>query len=460
MSQPKVSFYNLAWRWHFYAGLFVAPFMVMLALTGIIYLFKPQLDPLMYGNLLNVSAGHHTLSADEQLRRVQVAYPQGQIKQYLPPVNIERSAQFVVKNDGHELNVFIDPYRGEILGDQDAKSNLQAIARAIHGELMIGTLGDRLIELSAGWGIMLVISGLYLWWPRGKSSAGVLWPRLSNRGRLFWRDLHVVTGFWGAALLLVMLLSGMTWTGVWGKQYAELWNRFPAAMWNEVPKSDQEARSLNTATRQTVPWAMENTPMPMSGDHAEHMTHGAATTAPAAPTISLQEVQNIAAQRKVEPGYSITFPTTATGVFTIALFADDPRNDATLHVDQYTGNVLADVRWQHYSTVARATEVGVMLHEGKMFGVFNQIAVLLVCLMILLSAVSGVVIWWKRRPQGRLGAPPLRHDLPKWKTAMVIMFALAVAFPLVGASLIVVWVLDRVLLSRLMGKAESASPST
>ena len=70
MTQPKVSFYNLAWRWHFYAGLLVAPFMVMLALTGIIYLFKPQLDPLMYGELLNVPAGHHSLSADELLKRV------------------------------------------------------------------------------------------------------------------------------------------------------------------------------------------------------------------------------------------------------------------------------------------------------------------------------------------------------------------------------------------------------
>jgi len=102
----------------------------------------------------------------------------------------------------------------------------------------------------------------------------------------------------------------------------------------------------------------------------------------------------------------------------------------------------------------------VMLHEGKMFGVFNQIIVLLICLMILLSAVSGVVIWWKRRPQGKFGVPPLRHDLPKWKTAMVIMFALAVAFPLVGASLVVIWVLDRVLFSRLGRQTESASSSS
>ena len=85
--------------------------------------------------------------------------------------------------------------------------------------------------------------------------------------------------------------------------------------------------------------------------------------------------------------------------------------------------------------------------------------VLLICLMILLSAVSGVVIWWKRKPQGGLGVPPLRHDLPKWKTAMVIMLGLAIVFPLVGASLIVVWVLDRLVLSRLFAPHESASGS-
>ena len=446
MSPPTPSFYNLAWRWHFYAGLFVAPFMILLALTGIIYLFKPQLDPLLYDHLINVSPGHHSLSADEQLTRVQATYPQGHISQYLPPINPERSAQFVLHNGGRELNVFINPYNGDVLGEQDAKLNLQAVARALHGELMIGTPGDRLVELAAGWGVVLVVSGLYLWWPRGQSAAGILWPRLSRRGRVLWRDFHAVTGFWGAALLLFMLVSGMTWTGFWGKQYADVWNQFPAAMWNNVPTSDIEARSLNTATRQTVPWALENTPMPVSGAHAEHRGHGAMPSGPAAPGIPLQDVVNTATARKVEPGYSITLPTTATGVFTVAVFADDPRNDATLHIDQYTGQVLADVRWQHYSNVARATEIGVMLHEGKLFGSLNQIAILLVCLMILLSSVSGLVIWWKRRPQGRLGVPPLRHDLPTWKTGVAIMLALAILFPLVAASLIAVWVLDRLLL--------------
>ena len=177
--------------------------------------------------------------------------------------------------------------------------------------------------------------------------------------------------------------SVMRWKFVPGKR-----NGVAEAMWNNVPQSDQQARVLNTATQQTVPWAMENTPMPMSGDHAEHMNHGAMHAGPAAPTIRLQQVVDLASARKVEPGYSITFPTTATGVFTVAVFANDPRNDATLHVDQYTGKVLADVRWEHYNWVARTTETGVMLHEGKMFGWVNQLIVLVICLMILLMGLG------------------------------------------------------------------------
>ncbi len=218
MSKP--SFYNLAWRWHFYAGLFVIPFMILLSLTGIVYLFKPQLDQLMYPELLSVQPAGTPLSADQQLARLQQVLPQAEVSQYLPPATAESSAQFVAQLDGRKTNLFLDPYSGALLGQQDAANNLQALARALHGELLIGTIGDRLIELAAGWGVVLVVSGLYLWWPRGQGGAGVLWPRLNARGRLLWRDLHAVTGFWGSAVLLFMLLTGMTWTGFWGAQFA------------------------------------------------------------------------------------------------------------------------------------------------------------------------------------------------------------------------------------------------
>lgn len=449
MLQNRVSFYQQAWRWHFYAGLFVIPFLVMLSLTGILYLFKPQLDELMYADLLQVEPRGQQLDADRQLAEVKQAYPRAAVEKYLPPTAAGRSAQFVLGDGERKLTVFLDPYRGGVLGEQDAQNNLQAIARALHGELLIGTFGDRMIELAAGWGIVLVVSGLYLWWPRGQGAAGLFWPRLSLRGRPFWRDLHAVSGFWGALLLLFMLLTGMTWTGFWGAKFADVWNSFPAAMWNAVPQSDQQTGSLNNASAQTVAWAVENTPLPSSDPHAEHRAHGAAQQAPAAPRIGLQQVVEIARERAVVPGYSVTLPTTAEGVYTLAIFADDPRDDATLHIDQYSGKVLADVRWRDYGPVAKSVEMGVVLHEGKFFGLANQLLMLGVCLMILLSSFSGLLLWWKRRPKGSLGLPPLRHDLPLWKTALVIMAVLGLVFPLVGASLLLIGALDWLLFSRL-----------
>lgn len=449
MKQPTPSFYNLAWRWHFYAGLFVIPFLILLSLTGIIYLFKPQLDQLMYPELLQVPVAEQRLSADRQLALVRQAYPQAAIRQYLPPVGDGRSAQFVLDQAGQELNLFVDPYRGTLLGSQEARNTLQAIARRLHGELMLGTVGDRLIELAAGWGIVLLVSGLYLWWPRGSSGAGVLWPRLASRGRLLWRELHAVSGFWGSLLLLFMLLTGMTWTGFWGAQFAGTWNHFPAAMWDAVPQSDLQARSLNSASRQTVAWAVETTPLPVSDPHAAHNAQAAGDSAGTQAQVGLQQVVDTAAARGVRPGYSITLPKGELGVYSVALFADDPRQDATLHLDQYSGALLADVRWKDYGAVAKTVETGVMLHEGKLFGLANQLLMALVCLLVLFSAVSGLVMWWQRRPQGRFGAPPLRHDLPRWKSAIGIMALLGAVFPLVGASLLLIWALDWLLFSRL-----------
>ncbi|MDM5139860.1 PepSY domain-containing protein [Aeromonas bestiarum] len=472
MKNRDSSHYQRIWRWHFYAGLFVAPFLILLSLTGIVYLFKPQLDNLMYPELMKVTPASQTLSADQLLVKAMVTMPDASLSKYLPPVSPDASAQFIVRQGGHELTLFLDPANGALLGTLDNQWNLQAVARALHAELLLGTTGDRLIELAAGWGIVLLISGLYLWWPRkGPGVGGILWPRMNQRGRLWWRDLHAVVGFWGAGFLLLLLLSGMTWTGFWGDQFANVWNRFPAAMWNQVPASAPLARSLNQAHDQTVPWAMESTPMPSSvtpdemgsmamadtampqsaeGHDHSAMNHGGEHEGMvmAEHRIPLQQVVEIANERRVTPGYSITPPAGKSGVYTIALFADDPRNDATLHIDQYSGKVLADVRWQDYGLVAKTVETGVMLHTGKLYGWPHQLAMLLICLMVLLSAVSGLWIWWSRRPQGRLAAPPLPAKLPPMRGAIAVLVLLGICFPLVGASMGVIWLLDSLIFSR------------
>ncbi|HDX8357552.1 TPA: PepSY domain-containing protein, partial [Aeromonas hydrophila] len=166
MKNRDANHYQRIWRWHFYAGLFVAPFLILLSLTGIVYLFKPQLDNLMYPELMKVAPVSQPLSAHRLLVKAMATMPDASLSKYLPPVSPEASAQFIVRQGGSELTLFLDPASGALLGTMDNKWNLQAVARALHADLLLGTSGDRLIELAAGWGIVLLISGLYLWWPR------------------------------------------------------------------------------------------------------------------------------------------------------------------------------------------------------------------------------------------------------------------------------------------------------
>jgi uncharacterized iron-regulated membrane protein len=213
---PLGHFYRVVWRWHFYAGLFVIPFMLMLSLTGIFYLFKPQLDRLMHRDLMYVTPQRHQVPAIEQLAAVRQAYPGAQVVSFQPSASAERSAEASIRTaDGRNLTVYINPYNKQVLGEMDGENNLQAIAVKLHGELMIGRTGDWLVELAACWGLVLLVSGLYLWFPRkGSRVWGVLLPRLNRKNsRVFWRDLHAVSGIYGVLVVGFLILTGLPWAG-------------------------------------------------------------------------------------------------------------------------------------------------------------------------------------------------------------------------------------------------------
>jgi uncharacterized iron-regulated membrane protein len=439
---PLNRFYRTVWRWHFYAGLFVIPFMLVLAVTGMIYLFKPQLDTVMYRHLLFTQAAQSAeqITYGQQLKAVQSAYPGATVTKVVPPIAPDRTTEVQVTAAEKKLAVFVDPYTGTVLGDRNEENNMQAIVRKIHGELMIGKTGDYLVELAACWALVLLITGLYLWLPRGAkfSLAGTLIPRLGSRNkRIFWRDLHAVPGFYGLLLIGFLILTGLPWSGFWGETFANVWNRFPAQMWNDIPKSTMLTGRLNQQGTQVVAWAAERVPMPIS--------EIAAAPAP----IDLDAVIALAQSKNAAPGYSVTLPEDETGVYTIAALPDDVTQEMTLHVNQYSGRVLADVRWQDYGLVPKAVELGVALHMGKTFGLANQLLMALACLIVILLSVSGLMLWWQRRPEGGLGAPRLMAmEGQPWKVPLAIVALLGVAFPLVGLSLIAVLLLDYGVISR------------
>ena len=442
-------FYFAAWRWHFYAGLFVVPFMLILAVTGLIMVYFNSIET-RFGEKHIVEPTSDPLPITEQADAASALFPGGSLKQYIAPPSEERVSLFGIDVDGKNMVVAVDPYSGETLGAVEKDSTWFYFASDIHGTLLIGVLGDRLMEIAAGLGVILVVTGLYLWWPReGQRLGRLLFPSLGAKGRAFWKELHVSGGFYVSIALLFFLLSGLAWTGIWGGKFVQAWSTFPAEKWDSVPLSDDTHASMNHAVLHEVPWGLEQTPMPMSIPIAG----GEGASKPL--SINLDGIAALSRDIGFDGQYRVNVPRDPTGVYTISADSMDgdtttPTGDRTVHVDQYSGEVLAEVSFADYGLAAKAMAVGIALHQGDM-GLWNIILNTIFCLMIIFLCMSGVVMWWKRRPSGafRLAPPPLPVDMPLWKGAVFIGLLLSLAFPLVGLTLLTAMALDLLLLSRI-----------
>ncbi len=435
-------FYITAWRWHFYAGLYVAPFLIMLAVTGLVMLWTATL----YGRdgekiyVVEPQATTAPVSAQAEAAYGEVA---GQIVQYIAPRTPDQASLFRVNQGESSFMVAVDPYTGKALGHWDRRSGLYDIAETIHGTLLIGDLGDRLIEIAAGFGIMLVVTGLYLWWPRDNGGfASVLVPQLSAKGRQLWKSLHLSIGFYASLLLVVFLLSGLTWAGIWGDKFTQAWSTFPAGKYDNIPLSDATHASMNHDGIKEVPWALEQTPMPASGSQA-----GISGT-PEGQPVTLDAIVTLARALGFDQRFQLAFPGDDTGVWSISrdTMSNDsanPLDDRIVHIDQYTGRILADVGFADYGVAGKSMAAGVAFHEGAM-GLWNLVLVTVFCLAIVFLSVSGFVMWFKRRPRGaaRLVAPTVGEPGPLWKTGAVVMLAVSLLFPLSGAVLLAVLLLD------------------
>lgn len=435
-------FYFTAWRWHFYAGLYVAPFLIMLAVTGLIMLWSAVLVGRDGEKAYTVTPAESQVAVSQQADAALASVPGGSLVQYIAPRTPEGAAVFRVNASDASTMVAVDPYTGEALGQWDRRDALYDLADTIHGTLLIGDLGDRLIEIAAGFGVVLIVTGLYLWWPRdGRGFATVLVPQLSAKGRQWWKSLHMTVGFYASLILLVFLLSGLTWAGIWGEKYTQAWSTFPAAKWDNVPLSDATHASMNHGGIKEVPWTLEQTPMPASGSNA------GATGLPEGQPVDLDGIVAFARSIGFDQRFQLGFPADEAGVWTLSRDtmsndSSNPTSDRTVHIDRYTGKILADVGFADYGTAGKAMAVGIAFHEGDM-GVWNIALVTLFCLSIIFLSVSGIVMWWKRRPARatRLFAP-VSEPGPLWKTGAIIMLAVSLLFPLSGAVLVVVLLLD------------------
>ena len=454
--RPSGALYRLVWRWHFFAGLVCLPVLSLMAITGALYLFRDEINDAVYASqrfVPKAHAGATPLPLGELTGRVLRQRP-GELHEVVVPSDGERSVSLVMTpHGGARTVVYADPVDARILGSKEEAWQWDQIVMHLHSMELLGHWANVAVEIVAGWCIVLVASGFFLWWPRGRRG-GVVTVRGPALRRLWWRDVHAVTGAGGGAVVLFLAATGMPWSAIWGQQFGALTQAVglgvPAAIWDAVPSS-----AVPMGAQSAVPWTLGNVNVPVSEGARQgvHAAHGADTAkadlpplagaavgavderAPAA--IGIDRAAAVFANAGVGRGYRLRLPEGPLGVYTALVFPHEVQRQRAVHLDQYSGRVLIDLGYADYGAVAKVTEWGIAVHKGEQYGAVNQGLMLIGCLTVVGLAVSSVVMWWKRRPSGTLAAPP-RKDADRWAAAALSIAAvIGLLFPPLGASMLV-----------------------
>lgn len=437
-SQKQGLSYSTVWRWHFYAGLFCLPFILWLSITGLIYLFKPQIDQWIDRPYDHLVIQQQIQSPAAQVQAAIHAVPNSIFSAYELPPNEHTATRVLVAKDADIFKVYIHPETLQVLKviNQDDQFTRQIFR--LHGEMMLGDNGSRVIEVAASWTIIMIITGIYLWLGKGGklALAGMLYPRLNRKARAFWKDIHAVTGFWIALFTIFLLVSGLPWTASWGGMLKQIrqWSA-PAAI-----QQDWTTSSREQAHHQKQVF-----------EQAHHHIQGGRDHATRSVSQVSQQQNQVLNQLVVQAStLNLSYPvqiTTNNQTWAIASQSQNRplREKITFNT---TGQAIQHETFQQKPMLDRIIGYGVAIHEGRMFGWLNVAIGVFTVLGLILVSASGLLMWLKRKPQQTLGTPsylPYRLSI-SLKTVMVIF---GVLLPLLGVTLIVVLLMEKLVLSRI-----------
>ncbi len=434
--------YRSVWRWHFYAGLICVPFVIVLSLTGCVYLFKPQIEAWTERHYDGLQISGAVKPPAAQIEAAITAFPGSQFSSYELPAESTSAARILVRQKGVVHRTFVHPETLQVLGSIPEDDRIMRFFFRLHGELLMGDRGSNIVETAACWTIVLVLSGLFLWWPRNaRGAGGVLYPHFFNGSKIFWRDLHAVVGMWISFLALFLLLTGLPWAKFWGDYFKQVRRITGTAVVQQDWANSSAGKVSGGGTSHEG-----------HGSSGGHGGHGSSTSSDSAPAPDLTAINSMVATMAalhLEAPVSVSPPGKRSPNWTGKSDTPNRPRRVTVDLDPKTGEVLSRQNFSDRHWIDRAVGFGVAAHEGQLFGWLNVALGLLTALGLILLSVSGIVLWWKRRDQGVLGAPRPIDQPPYSLSFLGIVLFLGLCFPLFATTLAAVLLLEWLVLCRI-----------
>jgi uncharacterized iron-regulated membrane protein len=442
-------------RLHFYVGILVAPFLVVAAVTGLAFVFTPQLDGIVYDHEFTVDqVGAARRPLAEQVAAAVSAHPDGSVGSVIPPVGPDETTrvEFVVESLGeNQHTVFVDPYTNEVRGTLTTwfgETPLMTWFDDLHRNLHLGDLGRHYSELAASWMWVLALGGLVLWLRRQRGRRNMvratLLPDLAARkGVRRTRSFHASTGVWLLVVMLFLSATGLTWSRYAGANFALM---------------------LDSLSAHTPDIA---TDLPAAG--GGHHGTGGTPPAPADPA-AVDTVAGTARAAGLSGPIQIFVPEPGAAWTVEQTDRTWPVHWDRVAVDTAGTTITARSDFADWPLLAQLSKLGIAAHMGYLFGLINQLLLAAFALGLLVTIFWGYRMWWQRRPtradQARpVGTPPARGGwlrLPAWAIAVgvPVVLGLCWAIPYLGVALLAFLAIDLTIGTLRRRRATATAPTS
>lgn len=372
---------------HLGGGLTAGSVVLVMALTGMTLAFEPQILEAVERGIRQIKVPEGDvpqLSLDELAAKASGTLGGAEPSGVTVYSGSHRSVVISFGKKGGA--VYVNPYTGEILGGESRTHKLLHQLEDIHRRLAWKEKGEAVTGAANALMLFLVISGLYLWWPKSwhwnsLKAVTVFNPRLRGKPRDWNR--HNVFGFWCLPMLLVTTLTGLIMSYSWANAlFFRLAGSEPPAQKQEAPAGESER------SREIL--------RPPSGN------------------IRLESLFSKAAEKSSSwEAISFRLPQKAGAPVTVLIMekapAWYPKARSQLTLDPATG---AEVKWEPYTahSPGRIGRTWVRyLHTGEALGLPGQVLALIgsggaVMLIWTGFAMSGVRFWRRGSPGTSGGA--------------------------------------------------------
>jgi uncharacterized iron-regulated membrane protein len=352
---------------HLYLGLVAGVVFMVLGLTGSVLVFSGSIDRALNPELATRFDGEAAPAVlpDEVLEVLDRALGQRPYMLEAPTHPGDHYLAFLPPAHGSSASraVLVDAESAEIVADRSWGDFFVSFCRELHTELFMGEVGNWIVATLGVLGLVSILTGLYLWWPRKGTWRRALTFHWHRYPAAFNFELHRISGFYLMIVLFVVTASGvyLVMPGPFvaaAGAVAEV-EPYPESVESPVPES--ASRRLTLAESALV--VQEHFP-------------GAVVTGyglPKAPDEAL-----VAYYRGV----------------------NEPRSGfgrSALWMNQYTGAVEHVRDYERMSAADKFFAWQILLHNGEFAGAVGEWVVFASGILMALLFGTGFYLWWVKR---------------------------------------------------------------